>query len=213
MPLLSLAIFFDTGSPPGYAGAFITVSSLVHMGCVIWWCWPVIMIPSRHAKRVTRHTGVSQYNRDRQRGLCAAALLHRRVLRAPYCAHSLLRPRDIITSRAGLSGGETATASSYVADYYQQQYQEACLLRGRRKAAGYRDGTFNHRRRQQKRCGSRHFISVAGCLFRRSISPADYIALGHHRAQCVGGTSISAIAARPCALSFDECGKSNACIW
>lgn len=54
------------------------------------------------------------------------------------------------------------------------------------------------------------FISVRWMPFRRSISPADYIALGHiHRAQCVGGTEHIRYCGSPIALSFDECGKSK----
>lgn len=80
----------------------------------------------------------------------------------------------------------------------------------RTKAAGYRDGTFNHRRRQQKRCGSRHLYRYAGCLSGAAFPPADYIALGHiHRAQCVGGTEHIRYCGSPIALSFDECGKSK----
>ncbi len=69
---------------------------------------------------------------------------------------------------------------------------------------------FNHRRRQQKRCGSRHLYRYAGCLSGAAFPPADYIALGHiHRAQCVGGTEHIRYCGSPIALSFDECGKSK----
>ncbi len=38
---------FDTGSPQAMPENFITVSSLIYSKrAVIWWCWPVIMIPS-----------------------------------------------------------------------------------------------------------------------------------------------------------------------
>lgn len=125
--------------------------------------------------------------------------------------HSFLRPRDIITSQAGLSGSEKQQQLLHaIADYYQQQYREACQLRGERKLPVIATGHLTTVGRQQKRCGSRHLYRYAGCLSGAAFPPADYIALGHiHRAQCVGGTEHIRYCGSPIALSFDECGKSK----
>lgn len=46
-------------------------------------------------------------------------------------SHTFLRPRDIITSRAGLNGIEKQQhLLAAITDYYQQHYADACKLRG-----------------------------------------------------------------------------------
>jgi exonuclease SbcD len=44
-----------------------------------------------------------------------------------------LRPRELVTSQAGHSGREKQQQLLHaISDYYQQQYQQACALRGDR---------------------------------------------------------------------------------
>ncbi|SUG49156.1 Nuclease sbcCD subunit D [Salmonella enterica subsp. arizonae] len=108
----------------------------------------------------------------------APQLLHRRdgSPGAVLCPIPFLRPRDIITSQAGLSGSEKQQQLLHaIADYYQQQYQEACLLRGERNFAGYRDRALNYCRRQQKRCGTRHLYRYAGCLSGAAFPTSGFI--------------------------------------
>lgn len=46
-------------------------------------------------------------------------------------SHTFLRPRDIITSQAGLNGIEKQQhLLAAITDYYQQHYADACKLRG-----------------------------------------------------------------------------------
>lgn len=133
------------------------------------------------------------------------------VLRAPYCAPFLFAPaRHYYQSGGVIRQRETAATSSCDCRLLSTAVSGSVPATRRTKAAGYRDGTFNHRRRQQKRCGSRHLYRYAGCLSGAAFPPADYIALGHiHRAQCVGGTEHIRYCGSPIALSFDECGKSK----
>lgn len=50
---------------------------------------------------------------------------------AQCCAPFRLRPRDIITSQAGLNGIEKQQhLLAAITDYYQQHYADACKLRG-----------------------------------------------------------------------------------
>jgi exonuclease SbcD len=50
---------------------------------------------------------------------------------AVLCPVPFLRPRDIVQSQAGLSGGEKQQhLLRSITDYYHQQYEEACTLRG-----------------------------------------------------------------------------------
>jgi exonuclease SbcD len=45
-----------------------------------------------------------------------------------------LRPRELVTSQAGHSGREKQQQLLHaISDYYQQQYQQACALRGDRR--------------------------------------------------------------------------------
>ncbi len=131
-------------------------------------------------------------------------------LRAPYCAPFLLRPRDIITSQAGLSGSEKQQQLLHaIADYYQQQYQEACQLRGERKLPVIATGHLTTVGASKSDAVRDIYIGTLDA-FPAQHFPADYIALGHiHRAQCVGGTEHIRYCGSPIALSFDECGKSK----
>ncbi|SUH17364.1 Nuclease sbcCD subunit D [Salmonella enterica subsp. enterica] len=119
-------------------------------------------------------------------------------LRAPYCAHSFLRPRDIITSQAGLSGSEKQQQLLHaIADYYQQQYREACQLRGERKLPVIATGHLTTVG-AAKAMRFATFISVRWMPFRRSISPQRIIShWDTFTARNVSAAqSISAIAAR-----------------
>ncbi len=126
---------FDTGSPPSYARELYNrfVVNLQQTGCHL-----VVLAGN--------HDSVATLNESRDilaflnTTVIASAAMRRSyfivatVLRAPYCAPFLLRPRDIITSQAGLSGSEKQQQLLHaIADYYQQQYREACQLRGERK--------------------------------------------------------------------------------
>ncbi len=131
----------------------------------------------------------------------APQLLHRRdgspgavLCPIPFCARA-----TFYQSGVGLSGSEKQQQLLHaIADYYHQQYhQEACLLRGERKLPVIATGHLNHRRRQQKRDAVRDIYIGTLDAFRRSISSGLYRIRHIHRAQCVGGMSISAIGIRP----------------
>lgn len=127
---------FDTGSPPSYARELYNrfVVNLQQTGCHL-----VVLAGN--------HDSVATLNESRDilaflnTTVIASAgyapqLLHRRdgSPGAVLCPIPFLRPRDIITSQAGLSGSEKQQQLLHaIADYYQQQYREACQLRGERK--------------------------------------------------------------------------------
>lgn len=127
---------FDTGSPPSYARELYNrfVVNLQQTGCHL-----VVLAGN--------HDSVATLNESRDilaflnTTVIASAgyaprLLHRRdgSPGAVLCPIPFLRPRDIITSQAGLSGSEKQQQLLHaIADYYQQQHQEACQLRGERK--------------------------------------------------------------------------------
>jgi exonuclease SbcD len=192
---------FDTGSPPSYARELYNrfVVQLQQTGC-------------RLVVLAGNHDSVAMLNESRD----ILAFLHTTVVAnagyapielplrdgtpgAIFCPVPFLRPRELVTSQAGHSGREKQQLLHAISDYYQEQYQQACALRGDRPLPDHCQRPSDHRRRQQKRCRSRHLYRHAGCLPGATLPPADYIALGHiHRAQVVGGCDISATAARRC---------------
>lgn len=204
---------FDTGSPPSYARELYNrfVVNLQQTGCHL-----VVLAGN--------HDSVATLNESREilaflnTTVIASAgyapqLLHRRdgSPGAVLCPIPFLRPRDIITSQAGLSGSEKQQQLLHaIADYYQQQYQEACLLRGERKLPVIATGHLTTVGASKSDAVRDIYIGTLDAFPAQHFPPADYIALGHiHRTQCVGGTEHIRYCGSPIALSFDECGKSK----
>ncbi|EBI4516370.1 exonuclease subunit SbcC [Salmonella enterica] len=204
---------FDTGSPPSYARELYNrfVVNLQQTGCHL-----VVLAGN--------HDSVATLNESRDilaflnTTVIASAgyaprLLHRRdgSPGAVLCPIPFLRPRDILTSQAGLSGSEKQQQLLHaIADYYQQQYREACLLRGERKLPVIATGHLTTVGASKSDAVRDIYIGTLDAFPAQHFPPADYIALGHiHRAQCVGGTEHIRYCGSPIALSFDECGKSK----
>ncbi len=115
-----------------------------------------------------------------------------------------------MTSQAGHSGREKQQLLLHaISDYYQEQYQQACALRGDRPLPIIASGHLTTVG-ASKAMPSATFTSAHWMPFRRNTSPADYIALGHiHRAQMVGGCEHIRYSGSPLPLSFDETGKAK----
>lgn len=137
------------------------------------------------------------------------------VLRAPYCAPFPFAPaRHYYQSGGVIRQRETAATSSCDCRLLSTAASGSVPATRRTKAAGYRDGTFNHRRRQQKRCGSRHLYRYAGCLSGAAFPPRIISHWDTFTARNVSAAqSISAIAARPSPSALMSAAKANACIW
>ena len=124
---------FDTGSPPSYARTLYNrfVVNLQQTGCHL-----VVLAGN--------HDSVATLNESRDimaflnTTVVASAghtpqILPRRdgTPGAVLCPIPFLRPRDIITSQAGLNGIEKQQhLLAAITDYYQQHYADACKLRG-----------------------------------------------------------------------------------
>ncbi|ECG8588449.1 exonuclease subunit SbcD [Salmonella enterica subsp. salamae] len=206
---------FDTGSPPSYARELYNrfVVNLQQTGCHL-----VVLAGN--------HDSVATLNESREilaflnTTVIASAgyapqLLYRRdgSPGAVLCPVPFLRPRDIITSQAGLSGSEKQQQLLHaIADYYQQQYQQACLLRGDRNLPVIATGHLTTVGASKSDAVRDIYIGTLDAFPAQHFPPADYIALGHiHREQCVGGMAHIRYCGSPIALSFDECGK-NKCV-
>lgn len=204
---------FDTGSPPSYARELYNrfVVNLQQTGCHL-----VVLAGN--------HDSVATLNESRD----ILAFLNTTVVAsaghgpqilplrdgtpgAILCPVPFLRPRDIITSQAGLTGQEKQQhLLGAITDYYQQQYQDACTLRGDHNLPIIATGHLTTVGASKSDAVRDIYIGTLDAFPAQNFPPADYIALGHiHRAQVIGGTEHIRYCGSPIALSFDECGKSK----
>ncbi|NDL64966.1 exonuclease subunit SbcD [Acerihabitans arboris] len=130
---------------------------------------------------------------------------------AILCAIPFLRPRDVLTSRAGQSGDDKQRAlMDAIAAHYQALYDRALALRatlpGRLPiiATGHLT-TVGAAATDSVRD---IYIGSLDAFPAQLFPPADYVALGHiHRPQCIGGQQHIRYCGSPIALSFDETGQ------
>lgn len=210
---------FDTGSPPSYARELYNrfVVELQPTGCQL-----VVLAGN--------HDSVSTLNESR--GLlsylnttvisCASSNLEQQIITlknrqqqpaALLCAIPFLRPRDLVTSQAGESGGQKQLAlQEAIAGHYQVLYQRAVELRSELGlplpiiATGHLT-TVGVTTSDSVRD---IYIGTLDAFPAQAFPPADYIALGHiHRAQQVAKTEHIRYSGSPIALSFDELSKEK----
>lgn len=204
---------FDTGAPPSYARElyYRFVVQLQQTGCHL-----VVLAGN--------HDSVATLNESRE----ILAFLHTTVVAAAGCAPFILkhrdgtpgavfcpvpflRPRDIVTSQAGLSGSEKQQhLLAAITDYYQQQYQQACDLRGDAPLPIIASGHLTTVGASKSDAVRDIYIGTLDAFPAQNFPPVDYIALGHiHRPQIIGGQEHIRYCGSPIALSFDETGKAK----
>ena len=204
---------FDTGSPPSYARELYNrfVVQLQQTRC-------------RLVVLAGNHDSVATLNESRD----ILAFLNTTVVAnaghapfilplrdgtpgAVFCPVPFLRPRELVTSQAGHSGGEKQQLLlSAISDYYQQQYQLACELRGDRALPIIASGHLTTVGASKSDAVREIYIGTLDAFPASRFPPADYIALGHiHRAQVVGGCEHIRYSGSPIPLSFDETGKNK----
>lgn len=204
---------FDTGSPPSYARELYNrfVVQLQQTRC-------------RLVVLAGNHDSVATLNESRD----ILAFLNTTVVanagHAPFilplrdgtpgaifCPVPFLPPRELVTSQAGHSGGEKQQLLlSAISDYYQQQYQLACELRGDRALPIIASGHLTTVGASKSEAVREIYIGTLDAFPANRFPPADYIALGHiHRAQVVGGCEHIRYSGSPIPLSFDETGKNK----
>ncbi|AHG21394.1 exonuclease SbcD [Chania multitudinisentens RB-25] len=210
---------FDTGSPPSYARELYNrfVVELQPTGCQL-----VILGGN--------HDSVATLNESRELLSClnttvianAQTAIEQQILLlnqrdgqpgAVLCAIPFLRPRDLLTSRAGESGAQKQQAlQEAIAAHYSALYQAACA---RRDALGL----------QLPIVATGHlatvgvttsdsvrdiYIGTLDAFPAQAFPPADYVALGHiHRAQKVAKSEHIRYSGSPIPLSFDELGAAK----
>ncbi|MEI7190751.1 exonuclease subunit SbcD [Pectobacterium brasiliense] len=205
---------FDNGSPPSYAREmyYSFVVALQRTGCQL------IVLGGNH-------DSVAMLNESRELLAC----LNTRVIAcasddpaqqvlvlenrqqqpgALLCAIPFLRPRDVLTSKAGQSGDEKQLAlQEAITAHYQQCYQLACQKRDELSlplpiiATGHLT-TIGATASESVRD---IYIGTLDAFPAQAFPPADYIALGHiHRPQRVTQSEHIRYSGSPIPLSFDE---------
>ncbi|RJL18605.1 exonuclease subunit SbcD [Pectobacterium polaris] len=205
---------FDNGSPPSYAREmyYSFVVALQRTGCQL------IVLGGNH-------DSVAMLNESRELLACLntkviacasddpaqqVLLLENRQKQpgALLCAIPFLRPRDVLTSKAGQSGDEKQLAlQEAITAHYQQCYQLACQKRDELGlplpiiATGHLT-TIGTTASESVRD---IYIGTLDAFPAQAFPPADYIALGHiHRPQRVTQSEHIRYSGSPIPLSFDE---------
>ncbi|MBP1131580.1 exonuclease SbcD [Serratia sp. PL17] len=210
---------FDTGSPPSYARELYNrfVVELQHTGCQL------VVLGGNH-------DSVATLNESRELLSClnttvianAQAETEQQIVvlnqrdgqpGAVLCAIPFLRPRDLLTSRAGESGVQKQQAlQEAIAEHYQTLYHAACA---RRDALGLAlpivaTGHLTTVGVTTSDSVRDIYIGTLDAFPAQAFPPADYIALGHiHRAQNVAKSEHIRYSGSPIPLSFDELGKAK----
>lgn len=204
---------FDTGSPPSYARELYNrfVVQLQQTGCQL-----VVLAGN--------HDSVATLNESRDilaflKTTVVASAGHAPFILpqrdgtpgAIFCPVPFLRPRELVTSQAGHSGGEKQQLLlKAISDYYQQQYEAACALRGDRPLPIVASGHLTTVGASKSDAVRDIYIGTLEAFPASHFPPVDYVALGHiHRAQKIGGSDHIRYSGSPIALSFDETGKSK----
>ncbi|EKN4185236.1 exonuclease subunit SbcD [Yersinia enterocolitica] len=210
---------FDTGAPPSYARELYNrfVVELQPTNCQL------VVLGGNHdsVSTLNESRGLLSYLNTTVIS-CASSNLDQQVIilknrqnypAALLCAIPFLRPRDLVTSQAGESGGQKQLAlQEAIAAHYQALYQRAVELRtelglplpiiatGHLTTVGV---TTSDSVRDI-------YIGTLDAFPAHAFPPADYIALGHiHRAQQVAKTEHIRYSGSPIALSFDELSKEK----
>ncbi|MGQ8772975.1 exonuclease subunit SbcD [Serratia sp. NA_112.1] len=210
---------FDTGSPPSYARELYNrfVVELQRTGCQL------VVLGGNH-------DSVATLNESRELLSClnttvianAQSETEQQILvlnqrdgqpGAVLCAIPFLRPRDLLSSRAGESGVQKQQAlQEAIADHYQKLYQAACT---RRDSLGLplpiiATGHLTTVGVTTSDSVRDIYIGTLDAFPAQAFPPADYIALGHiHRAQNVAKSEHIRYSGSPIPLSFDELGKAK----
>ena len=204
---------FDTGSPPSYARELYNhfVVQLQQTGC-------------RLVVLAGNHDSVATLNESRDILAFLKTTVVANAGHAPFvlplrdgspgaifCPVPFLRPRELVTSQAGHSGGEKQQLLlNAISDYYQQQYEAACALRGDRPLPIVASGHLTTVGASKSDAVRDIYIGTLEAFPASHFPPVDYVALGHiHRAQKIGGSDHIRYSGSPIALSFDETGKSK----
>ncbi|MDX7999061.1 exonuclease subunit SbcD [Xenorhabdus sp. Reich] len=211
---------FDTGAPPSYARELYNqfIVALQPTGCQL------VILGGNHDSVATLNESkalLSYLNTtviahaDTEEIEQQIKVLNNRDGNAGaiLCAIPYLRPRDIMTSKAGQSGIQKQHAlQDAITEYYHQLHQRACALREKMGqplpiiATGHLTTVGASTTDSVRDI----YIGTLDAFPAQAFPPADYIALGHiHRPQVIGKSEHVRYSGSPIPLSFDEVGQEK----
>ncbi|MDC9819292.1 exonuclease subunit SbcD [Pectobacterium polonicum] len=210
---------FDNGSPPSYAREmyYSFVVELQRTGCQLVILGgnhdSVAMLNESRGLLACLNTRVIACASDDPAQQVLLLENHQRQPGALLCAIPFLRPRDVLTSKAGQSGDEKQLAlQEAITEHYRQCYQQACQKRDELGlplpiiATGHLT-TIGASASESVRD---IYIGSLDAFPAQAFPPADYIALGHiHRPQRVTQSEHIRYSGSPIPLSFDELGSEK----
>lgn len=211
---------FDTATPASYARELLNqfIVSLQETGCQLYLL-------------AGNHDSVATLNESRELVACLNTHIIASAegdigtmvfplknkdgqIAAMLCAIPYLRPRDIQTSQAGLSGREKQQdLLQAMTHYYQRHYHHARELTqqlGLTSVPIIATGHLTALGVTKSDSVRDIYIGTLEAFPAHAFPPADYIALGHiHRAQEVGRQAHIRYSGSPIPLSFDELGQAK----
>ncbi|MDX7991120.1 exonuclease subunit SbcD [Xenorhabdus littoralis] len=211
---------FDTGAPPSYARELYNqfIVALQPTGCQL------VILGGNHDSVATLNESkalLSYLNTtviahaDTEEIEQQIKVLNNRDGNAGaiLCAIPYLRPRDIMTSKAGQSGIQKQHAlQDAITEHYHQLHQRACALREKMGqplpiiATGHLTTVGASTTDSVRDI----YIGTLDAFPAQAFPPADYIALGHiHRPQVIGKSEHVRYSGSPIPLSFDEVGQEK----
>ncbi|AXF78622.1 exonuclease subunit SbcD [Erwinia tracheiphila] len=210
---------FDTGSPPSYARELLNrfIVRLQPTGCQLVLLGGnhdsvAVLNESRHLLACLNTTVVAAASEQPDQQILRLNNRHGQPA-ALLCAIPFLRPRDITTSQAGLSGLEKQQSLlEAITTHYQRCWQHALQQREEMKLSVpvIATGHLTTVGVTQSDSVRDIYIGTLDAFPAQAFPPADYIALGHiHRAQRIAGTEHIRYSGSPIPLSFDELGKEK----
>lgn len=204
---------FDTGSPPSYARElyYRFVVDLQQTGCHL------VVLAGNHDSVATLNESRDILAFLKTTVIASAGGKPHLLLKrdgtpgAVFCPVPFLRPRDMVISQAGQSGSQKQQRLlTAITDYYQQQYQDACELRGEQPLPIIASGHLTTIGASKSDAVRDIYIGTLDAFPAQNFPPVDYLALGHiHRAQKINGSEHIRYCGSPISLSFDETGKNK----
>lgn len=214
---------FDTGSPPSYARKMYNrfVVDMHHTGCQF------IVLAGNHDSVATLGESsellaclnthvISCVNDPETNDPDSNAVFPLKNLKgevsAVVCAVPFIRPRDVIISQAGQSGGDKQQAMQQaISDYYHRLYKKAVKERKKleKKAKTalpiIATGHLTTVGASTSDSVREIYIGTLDAFPASGFPPVDYLALGHiHQSQKVAKTEHLRYSGSPIPLSFDE---------
>ncbi len=213
---------FDTGVPPSYARKLY---NHFIVGLRMTGCQQLVVVGGNHDSVATLHesrslleylnTYVVGAASDQPENQVVVLNNRRGKPGAVLCAIPFIRPRDVLSSRAGESAEDKQQAlleamTEHYLSVYQCAEQKARELGNWHSLPVIATGHLTTVGGKVSESVREIYIGTLSAFPASAFPPADYIALGHlHRGQLVAGNEHIRYSGSPVPLSFDEAGSAK----